>query len=492
MDRPFPRNASSYLKKSAVFASVVLLFAAGAAWGPAEAAASRITLSASPGSVTLRRGTAKTVTLNVRRGTGYTAPLTLSGSSPRQGLRLSAKQNPLTGNSTVLTISAAAGTALGRTTLTVTARGGAASSSIRLTVNVTTSASSGEIPIPVEPAPGSGQISAAALTPSALSVAPGQTANVLVSTTGAAGGVPISYDVTGLPVGLLPEFFPNGTTVQIRFTASATLAAGAYPVVVRASQNGTVFSLGTLTVTVSGPTATTLAVTTTQAATTTTLATTTTIAPTTTTSTTSAPTTTIAPVGDLIVTRKVLQGTVCDALPITGTQNIGLTLVNTSTTPRTVTALARGLCTVSPFVPVVVAAGASVPVAVPVGTVLISRATLIAGLPIRRVMRVTAATTLDVGGTITVNVACTGPTSSTAVTLIDGQTVVNSAIAVGSTCTLTEVDGVGPTTNSTDNRSTTTDGVVTIAQRPPGCAVPTPATPNPSGTACYAEIVFNN
>ena len=168
---------------------------------------------------------------------------------------------------------------------------------------------------------------------------------------------------------------------------------------------------------------------------------------------------------------------------------IGLTLTNSRDHAAGGVGAPRGTCTEGPAA-LTLAPGGSAPIGVPVGSVLVVRSSTTPGAPIRRLIRVRTGTTIDINGTATVNVTCTGPASTAQVTLTDGQQVVLSSIAVGSVCTLTEVDGVGPTTNSTDNQPPANDGIVTIRQRPPGLSDPDRSDPEPVGNRllCGARI----
>lgn len=228
-------------------------------------AASRVPfrLSASPSSIIVGQGTASVLTISVNRSSTFLSSINLSARAARKGVRVIFDENPFSDDDTDITIVAEPSTVLGKTKVTITGRSGRTTS--KLSINVTVSATKPDYGIPI---PGSTpatvapnstptvqvptpvNVTAATATPPAVALARGANGTVLLAPSGAKAGTPVTYDVVGLPVGVLPEFFPNGDTVQIRFTISAQTALGTFPLTLRAAQNGLVFSAAAIALTV--------------------------------------------------------------------------------------------------------------------------------------------------------------------------------------------------------------------------------------------------
>lgn len=365
----------------------------------ATAAAAKFKMSGKPTSLTIGLGSAAASKLTFTKK-GYSGPVALTAKASRSGISVTAAQNPATGTTLSITVRVGSNVKLGKSTVTVTGKGGGTTASVRFSVNVVAKAtaavavSSNEVPL------SSAAVSPATVQPNVVILSLGQNTVVRVAPGGVDATTPVSFDIVDLPVGLLPEFFPNGTTAQIRITAASGFVPGTYPLTVRASQRGTVVSTGSLVITVPGAnvagiaaaatgsttvtpitggstppapapvggTTTTAApvsggatTTTTPGATTTTTTvpgatTTSTSTSTSTTSTTTTPTTTSttttttlapAPVGgDLVITRVVDQRGICDVSePALGTTQ-ALSFRNNSTTQTfTVTKVSNGNCT---------------------------------------------------------------------------------------------------------------------------------------------------
>src|SRR5262249_32876818 len=94
-------------------------------------------LSASPASLTVNRGSSGTSTITITRSGGFSSGGTLSPGGLPSGVTASFSANPATGNSSVLTLSASGAATLGAATVTVTGTGGGLTRTtpISLTVN---------------------------------------------------------------------------------------------------------------------------------------------------------------------------------------------------------------------------------------------------------------------------------------------------------------------------------------------------------------------
>jgi hypothetical protein len=95
------------------------------------------TLSASPASLTINRGSSGTSTITITRTGSFTGGVTLSASGAPAGVTANFNPNPATGGSGVLTLSASSTATLGAATITVTGTGGSLTrtTTVGLTVN---------------------------------------------------------------------------------------------------------------------------------------------------------------------------------------------------------------------------------------------------------------------------------------------------------------------------------------------------------------------
>jgi hypothetical protein len=95
------------------------------------------TLSANPASLTINRGASGASTITITRTGGFTGAVTLSASGLPAGVTASINQNPATGGSSLLTLSASSAATLGAATITVTGVNGALTrtTTVSLTVN---------------------------------------------------------------------------------------------------------------------------------------------------------------------------------------------------------------------------------------------------------------------------------------------------------------------------------------------------------------------
>jgi endoglucanase len=181
-------------------------------------------LSASPASLTLNRGASGTSTITITRTGGFSSDVTLSASGLPAGVTASFSVNPVTGNSSVLTLSASTTATLGAATVTVSGTGGGLTRStpISLTVNQPDFALSA--------------------SPTSLSIARGAsgTSTITVTRTGGfTGGVTLG--ASGLPTGVTASFSVNpvtGNSSVLTLAASSTAALGSVTITVSGTGGG--------------------------------------------------------------------------------------------------------------------------------------------------------------------------------------------------------------------------------------------------------------
>jgi endoglucanase len=195
-------------------------------------------LSASPTTLTIIRGASGTSTITVTRTGGFTDAVSLSASGLPTGVTASFSVNPVTGNSSVLTLSASTTATLGAMTVTVTGIGGGLtrSASIALTVN--------DMQTP--------DFSLSA-SPASLTINRGATGSSTITITrtgGFTGGV--TFSASGFPAGVTATFNPNpatGNSSILTLSASSTATLGAVTIPVSGT-SGTLTRMTTVGLTV--------------------------------------------------------------------------------------------------------------------------------------------------------------------------------------------------------------------------------------------------
>jgi hypothetical protein len=236
---------------AAVAAGTYPLVVHGTGTGVTEASASfSLTVTAAPaGSYTLTLSSAAlsiaqgastpTTTVNINR-TNFTGDVQLAVTGLPAGVTAAFAPNPATANSSVLTLTVGAAVAAQVYNLTVTGTASVGNQSTPLALTVT-AAVAGNFTLTTTPA-------------TSASVAQGGNTNVTVNvvrTGGFTGGVNLT--ATGLPAGLAAAFNPTsatGATSTLTLTATAGLAVGAYPIVIRGNFAGLAEQTVNLTVNV--------------------------------------------------------------------------------------------------------------------------------------------------------------------------------------------------------------------------------------------------
>lgn len=198
-----------------------------------------IQVSVSPTAVTIQQGMSGTLTLTLVRGGGFSAAVNVSVEGLPAGITGSVAPSTLTGTTTsaIVTVNVAASMAAGSYAATVRASApGVGDATASYTVNVTAAPAL-----------------AIALSPAALSLEQGSsgTSTVTLTRTNFDGAVALSMDAP--PAGITAAFAPasvTGTTSTLTVSVGGSVAAGTYPLVVRASGTGVTDRTAALALTV--------------------------------------------------------------------------------------------------------------------------------------------------------------------------------------------------------------------------------------------------
>jgi hypothetical protein len=204
---------------------------------PAGAPSPNFTLSASPSSLSVTRGSSGNSTITVSPSGGFTGSVSLSASGLPAGVTATFGTNPTTGSS-VLTLSASSTATTGTSSVTITGTSGALThtTSVSLTVNAVATP----------------DFSLSA-SPSSLTVKQGTAGSSTISVTpsgGFTGSVTLSN--SALPSGVTASFGTNPTTSTsvLTFTASTTATVGTSTVTVTGT-SGTLTHTTSISLTIS-------------------------------------------------------------------------------------------------------------------------------------------------------------------------------------------------------------------------------------------------
>jgi hypothetical protein len=196
-------------------------------------------MTTQPASVSLPVGGTTSASLTISRD-GLTAPIALSAIGLPAGVTASFAPASVSGNSSTLTLTAAANATPGNFNTVV----------LRAT---TTGAPTTEVTLPVTVTAGNGF--ALAGTPALLTLTPNSTATTGIRATrsGTFPG-PIAYAVSGAPAGMTATIAPTAVADSMRLsvTASAIVAAGTYPLAVTGT-SGNITQTVTIATTVGAP-----------------------------------------------------------------------------------------------------------------------------------------------------------------------------------------------------------------------------------------------
>jgi xyloglucan-specific exo-beta-1,4-glucanase len=198
-------------------------------------------ISPNPPSLTIPRGGSGTITIPVTRTGGFTGSVALSVSGLPSGCTASFNPNPVTGSSSVLTISCSSTATLGAANVTITATGGGLTRTSTISLTVT------QPPTP--------DFSLAA-SPTSLTVNRGAsgTSTITITRTGGFTGS-VAFSASGLPSGVTPTFNPTSTTgngATLTLAASSTATLGAATVTVTGT-SGTLARTTTINLSVAQP-----------------------------------------------------------------------------------------------------------------------------------------------------------------------------------------------------------------------------------------------
>jgi hypothetical protein len=213
---------------------------------PAGAPAPNFTLSASPSSLAVTRGTSGSSTITETPSGGFTGAVTLSTSALPAGVTATFGTNPTTGSS-LLTFTASSTATTGTSTVTVTGTSGTLThtATISLTINAVATP----------------DFSLSA-SPASLSVTQGTSGSSTITETPSGGFTgSVTLSASGLPSGVTATFGTNPTTSTstLTFTASATATTGAATVTVTGT-SGTLSHSTTIALTIASSAATNLIV----------------------------------------------------------------------------------------------------------------------------------------------------------------------------------------------------------------------------------------
>jgi uncharacterized membrane protein len=188
-------------------------------------AAPNFTLAANPASVTVVRGASATSTVTITRTGGFASAVTFAATGLPAGVSAAFNPASTTGNSTVVTFTAAATAALGPAPVTVTGTGSGLTrtTAIALTVNAAPDFS-------------------LAADPASVTLEPGASANSTVTITRLNGFTStVAFSAAGLPSGVTAAFDPASTTGNstiVTFTAAATADVAAATITVTGTGGG--------------------------------------------------------------------------------------------------------------------------------------------------------------------------------------------------------------------------------------------------------------
>ena len=200
-------------------------------------------LSASPSSVTVTRGSSGKSTITITAANGFSSSVSLSASGLPSGVTASFSPSTAT-SSSALTLAASSTAALGTVTVTVTGTSGSLThtTNISLTVN-------GTAP-PPQP---NFTLSA---SPSSVTVTRGSSGNSTITITPANGfNSSVSLSASGLPSGVTASFSPSSTTGSSALTlaASSTATVGTGNITITGT-SGSLTRSTTISLTVNAPT----------------------------------------------------------------------------------------------------------------------------------------------------------------------------------------------------------------------------------------------
>jgi hypothetical protein len=207
---------------------------------PAGAPAPNFTLSASPASLAVTRGTSGSSTITETPSGGFTGAVTLSTSALPTGVTATFGTNPTTGSS-VLTFTASSTATTGTSTVTVTGTSGTLThtATISLTINA---AATPDFSLSASPA--------------SLAVTQGTSGSSTITETPSGGFTgSVTLSASGLPAGVTATFGTNPTTSTstLTFTASTTATVGTATVTVTGT-SGTLTHTTTISLTVNSST----------------------------------------------------------------------------------------------------------------------------------------------------------------------------------------------------------------------------------------------
>jgi hypothetical protein len=203
-------------------------------------------LSASPSSQTVIKGSGTSYTITITRTLGFSSAVTLSVGGLPAGASGTFSPNPASGTSSNLTVGTSSTTPTGSSLLTISGTGGSLTRTTTATLVVN--------PVPTP------DFSLSA-SPASQTVAAGSGTSYTVTITPVAGfSGAVTFSVSGLPSGAAGTFSPNpssGPSSTLTVTTSGSTPAGSYPLTITGTSGSLTHSAGaTLVVSAAPPCAT--------------------------------------------------------------------------------------------------------------------------------------------------------------------------------------------------------------------------------------------
>jgi hypothetical protein len=199
------------------------------------------TIAAAPTAVSVQAGQSGTSTVTITRVNGYSQAIAMTATGVPAGVQAVFAPASVTGTTSTLSFDVGAGVTAGAYPITVRANG----------PNVAEQTSTVTLTVTAAPPAGTFTIAAA---PTAASVEQGQQGSSTITLTRLNGySAAVALTSSGAPAGVGVAFNPasvTGTTSTATFTVGGAVAAGAYPITIRANGTGVAEQTAIVTLTV--------------------------------------------------------------------------------------------------------------------------------------------------------------------------------------------------------------------------------------------------
>ncbi len=203
--------------------------------------AGSFTIAAAPNALSVEAGATGTSTVTLTRTGGYSQAVAMTATGVPAGVQATFNPASVTGTTSTLSLVVGAGVTPGAYPITVRANG----------LHVAEQTTTVTLTVTAPPPAGTFTIAAA---PTAVSVEQGQQGTSTVTLTRLNGySAAVAMTATGAPAGVTTAFNPasvTGTTSTLTMTVGSAVAAGAYPITVRANGAGVAEQTAVVTLTV--------------------------------------------------------------------------------------------------------------------------------------------------------------------------------------------------------------------------------------------------